>query len=404
MLTEAREVPKSLWPKLCLALFMLSAVMAGSAQTTRYSLNFTLSKKNFADTIQIDYVQGQVIVPVEAGGRQLRFLLDTGSGQAVVFPDTPLADSPSAGTIRSHDATGHVRKVRVVALPPLTIGSLTLTGCRATLQQRVVRGSRIDGILGFDLVNKGLCMKIDTRHKRLILTDRKGFFDREQGVDSRYRLDYHVPYIELSPFGKYREYALFDTGSRKLYVMNRQSFERGWKKWRTEAEAQVEGRSVGRHALGHQGTERKGEVVFLCLQRLLMGDFTFSQVHTLTTQGGSHLGAMVLDYGAIVFNPHRHRMRFQPYGNRLKATVDNCQTDIAFVPEDGRPVVGLVWERGEPFRLGFREGDVIEAIDGREVPGMAVFARWGFEKGRAYTFTVRDKQGRTKNIPWVRLK
>ncbi len=404
MPSKARDVLHTLRAKLCAVLFVLSAMTAASAQTTRYSLNFTLSKKNFADTIQIDYVQGQVIVPVEAGGRQLHFLLDTGSGQAVVFPDTPLADSPTVGTIRSHDATGHVRKVHVVALPPLTLGSLTLTGCRATLQQRVVRGSRIDGILGFDLVNKGLCMKIDTRHKMLILTDRKGFFDREQGIDTRYRLDFHVPYVALSPYGKYREYALFDTGSRRLYAMNHESFERGRKRWRSEAEAQVEGRSTGRHALGHQGAERQGEVVFLCLERLLMGDFTFSRVHTLTTQGGSHLGAMVLDYGAVVFNPHKHRMRFQPYGNQLKATVDNRQTDIAFVPDGGKPTVGLVWERGEPYKLGFREGDVIEAIDGKTVSSMAVFVQWGFEKGRTYTFTVRDKQGQTKHIPWVRLK
>ena len=389
--------------KLLFPFFLFLATVV-HAQTTRYSLDFSLSKKNFADTIAIEYTQGQVIVPVKVNGKQLRFMLDTGSGQAVIFSDTPINNCIRAGNINSHDATGHTRKVPVVKLPPIRIGSLTLTGCRATLQQRVVKGSNIDGILGFDLVNKGLCMKIDTRHKRLILTDRKEFFDREMGTDARYRLNFHVPYIEITPFGRYTEHTLFDTGSRKLYVMNKQSFDRGYKKYPTEAEAQVEGRSYGRHALGHQGAEQAGEVVFLNLDRLMVGDFAFNHVHTVTTQGGSHLGAMILEYGSVVFNPHKKRIRFQPYNDHLQATVDNRQTEIAFVPQHGKPTIGLVWEKGEPYRLGFREGDIIEKIDGKPVTSMTMFVTWGFEKGRPYLFTVQDKQGKTKEINWIRLK
>ena len=82
--------------------------------------------------------------------------------------------------------------------------------------------------------------------------------------------------------------------------------------------------------------------------------------------------------------------------------VGNRQTDIAIIPERGMPVVGLVWEQGTPYELGFREGDVIVRIDDKEVRNFNQFVRWGFETGREYRFTVRDRRGFQREVNWVR--
>ncbi len=91
---------------------------------------------NFADSIAIEYDDGRVFVPVRVGGTVRRFLLDTGAAQAIVYDDTDLARSPRLGTISSIDALGTQASVPVVALPPLTLGQLTLTGLHATVHQR----------------------------------------------------------------------------------------------------------------------------------------------------------------------------------------------------------------------------------------------------------------------------
>ena len=82
--------------------FCCAAVAYG--QLGRYSLDFSLSEKNFVDTIAIEYENNQVYVPVNVGGRQMRFLLDTGAAQAIVYADTDLAQSPSRGSVRSISA------------------------------------------------------------------------------------------------------------------------------------------------------------------------------------------------------------------------------------------------------------------------------------------------------------
>lgn len=373
-----------------------------TAQMQRYSLDFSLSQKDFADTIGIDFERQQVIVPVSIGDKTLHFLLDTGASQATVYDDVELADAKRLGFIESHDAVAASSVVPIVQLPPLTIGRTTFTGMQAIVQHRVVKRRDIDGIVGFDLVCKGLNMKIDVRRRQLILSDRYDCFDLEGGMQLKYTMNYHVPYIEVSPFEGYRERVLFDTGSRNLYAMNRQSFSKGEAKTKGACLSQVEGRSMGRHAIGHGGAEQRSETLFLALQRLQLATFVFSDVHTLTTQGGSHLGAALLDYGTVAFNPRRKRMLFVPYDQATEAVVANKQLEKAIVPIDGKPVVGLVWERGDAYRAGLREGDVITGVDGRAIGSMGDYLRLGPSAGHEHSIAVTDSLGVSKllKIRW----
>ena len=208
---------------LCFLGLVLSC--SSQAQLARYRYDFTLNRSNFVDSIAIEWERGQVLLPVEIGGKTYRFLFDTGAAQAVVYADSPIDGCRPAGLIRSQDATGAMDTVQLVTLPPMTLGQLTLTGCQATIHRRPVAGRNIDGIVGFDLINRGLSAKIDVRNRLLILTDRKDFFRNEQAFPARYKLRYHVPYVKVSPGGRYKEYTLFDTGSRSLYGMSRQSFD-----------------------------------------------------------------------------------------------------------------------------------------------------------------------------------
>ena len=373
-------------------------VSACLAQTGGYHLKFTLSKKNFVDSIGISFEHGQVFVPVTIGSKTYNFLLDTGASNAVIYDDTPIDGCMPAGTITTHDAVGRKDTVQLLSLPPFTIGTLTLSGCQATLQHRAVKRRHIDGILGFDLVCKGLQMKIDLHQQLLILTDRKNYFDREPGVETRYRLNYHVPYINVKPFAKYEEPVLFDTGSRQLYSMNKQSFDRAEQKVKDIITPQIEGRSTGRHAMGHSGAEPLGEVVFLALDSLQLGSFSFRNIHLVTTQGGSHVGARLLEYGAVVFNPRRKRMRFQPYNEQSYCYVDNEQLQKAIVNDGGRPTIGLVWEHSEAYQAGLREGDVLIKADDRNIGTFDDYVAFRPLRGHQYKFTVRDKRGFLKEV------
>ena len=381
---------------------ILCGCCATLAQLHRYSVNFTLSESDFVDTIPIRFVDDQIYVEAVMEDGTTRLLnFDTGSSQGMVYYGGAIDTGNELGNIVSRDANGARDTVKVIRMPSFRLGKIEVSNYVATVIQRPHGRRKFDGILGFDLVNKGLLCKIDVRNERMIMTDRRHFFDGEEGYVVKYKLRWFVPHVLVSPFVRHIDEALFDTGSPPLYSMNKQSFDRHAYKSKN-VESQVESRSRGHLAIGNYGAEAVDEVVFLKLDRLKWGDFSFQHVNSLTTQGGSRVGAALLNYGSLIINPLKRRMTFQPYNDSDSCEVQNRQFDVAFVPIGGKAAVGLIRESCEEYLQGMRQGDIILSINGMEIPDFQSFVSYRFVKGETYTFVVADSSGLQKEIKSVR--
>ena len=410
-------------------------------QLHRYNPNFGLSAENFCDTISIDVEDDLILMPVQINNKVYRFCLDTGSSQGMVYANSNIPDLVPLGNIISRDANNHVDTVQVIQLPPFTLptnsSQLTVSGYVASLMPRHSISDKYDAIIGFDLFNRGICAKIDKQRGLLILTDEKKLFRAEEkvGYTLRYKLKWFVPYLYVSPFVRHTDEALFDTGAPLFYTMSRESFDSHLasdlanlhKNLGAGIERQVEGRAEGHLTLGGFGLEKKDEVVFLHLDRLKWGDFAFTDLHTITTQGASKIGAKLLDFGTVIINPFRKHITFQPYPNEVPSSgeegsgvvakpspigdgwggapssvrVGNKQFSVAFVPYKGQAVVGLIWEGSHPYKAGMRQGDVILQIDQRPINSFADFQRFGFIKGERHRFRLRDQQGVEKIVECI---
>lgn len=374
----------------------LLPVMA-NAQTRGYSTNFTFSQRNFADTIPIEVVDNQIFVKATAGGRVYRFCLDTGSSQGTVYASSPIRGLRALGSVVSRDAAGRSDTVSVVQLPAITIGKLTITGYVASLFPSTMLRA-YDGIIGFDFFNKGLCCKIDTRNRRMVIADRRDFFDGETGYALHYKLKWFVPYVMVSPFKRHYDEALFDTGSNVLYTMNKQSFDEHAYKSKN-VNSQVEARVKGKLTIGNIGAERGGEVAFLKLDRLKWDDFSFLDVSAVTTQGSSKIGAAMLRYGSVIINGFRRYIRFQPYEGGDSVKVSNKPLTTAYVPtDDGRASVGIVMPRSADYEAGLRQGDIIISIDGKAIASFAAFQRFTLVKGMTHKMRVLTQEGKVKDV------
>lgn len=377
-------------------LAVLLPVMA-NAQTRGYSTNFTFSQRNFADTIPIEVVDNQIFVKATAGGRVYRFCLDTGSSQGTVYASSLISGLRALGSVVSRDAAGRSDTVSVVQLPAITIGKLTITGYVASLFPSTMLRA-YDGIIGFDFFNKGLCCKIDTRNRRMVIADRRDFFDGETGYALHYKLKWFVPYVMVSPFKRHYDEALFDTGSNVLYTMNKQSFDEHAYKSKN-VNSQVEARVKGKLTIGNIGAERGGEVAFLKLDRLKWDDFSFLDVSAVTTQGSSKIGAAMLRYGAVIINGFRRYIRFQPYEGGDSVKVSNKPLTTAYVPtDDGRASVGIVMPGSADYEAGLRQGDIIISIDGKAIASFAAFQRFTLVKGMTHKMRVLTQEGKVKDV------
>jgi len=367
------------------------------AQAYSYKPRYTLSPRHFADTIPIEFVDEQIYLRATTADGEYRFCLDTGSSQGIIYADSHLPYTRKLGKITSHDANGSTSRIDVVEYPDFRIGHLTIHGYAGSLIDSHIAHDDYDAVLGFDLVNKGLAIKIDTRQGILILTDEPRLFDGEEGHALKYRLPRWVPIVDICPFGDYTDAARFDTGSRRLYVMSAASCRELMAEHAGFA-SQVEGRSFGSRSIGSFGAERPAEVAFLHLDSLQWGPFTFADYHTLTTQGTSRIGTELLHYGSVVFLPKRKRVIFQPYEDGSICRVGNKQMDVAFVPHSGRAMVGLIWEGSHQYQNGMRQGDIILAIDGRPISSFSQFLAYPFINGHCHVFTMRGTDGSLREV------
>lgn len=383
--------------KIAFIILLFATMLPALCQIRGYKTDFQLSKKDFCDTIDIEYKDGQVYVPVMMNGQRRWFNLDTGSGQGIVYPESPIDYWRELGNVVSRDANGIADTVKVIQLPDFRLGQLTVSGYVASMIANRPVKANYDAILGFDLFSKGICAKIDVRHKQLIITDNRHAFEREPGYRMKYKLKWFVPYVLISPFIRHVDEVLFDTGAKPLYTMNKESFDRHAYKSKN-VESQVEGRTQGRQSIGIHGTEKFDEVAFLHLDRLKWDEFAFTDVRAITTQGASRIGGSILKYGSIIINPYKKSLIFSPYNKKDNVHVGNKPMGVAFVPLQGRACVGLIFEKSAAYQAGLREGDIILKIDGRTIPTFQDFLNYKLAENQRHTFTVFEKNGKTREV------
>ena len=396
----AEKLKRKTSPLLLAGLFLASCHTVMGQENSKicyYNTDFTLSKSNFVDTIPIIYRGNQVYIEATIEGKTYLLNLDTGSSQGVLYEGGRIPHSQPLGHINTRDANGRTQGVPVVAFPTLRIGRLRIGNYRATLIRRPTGRYPYDGIIGFDLFNKGLQAKIDTRNGYLILTDRKNFFDRETGFNLKYKLCRWVPYLLINTFEKHEEPTLFDTGSEDFFTFNKQSFDTERYKNARVVDL-IEETTNGQQTIGNFGAEESDLLFYIKLNRLWWGKFCFLNVHTYTSQGDSRIGGEVLKYGAFVINPYRKLIKFQPYAASNHVSVDNKMMDITYVPINGRATVGTIRHRSRQYKQGFRQGDTITGINGTPISTFADFQNYHFVKGERYTFRLHSQRGFDKEV------
>ena len=385
--------------KIYIILFLSSIISGAFAQSMHhYQTNFTLSQKNFVDTIPIEYQDDQIYIPVLIHGQSHRFNLDTGSSQGMLYENSQIPIIQDLGSVISHDANNISDTIKAVQIAPFMMGKLNISGYVASVvKPSPFTTNDYDGIIGFDLFNKGISAKIDVKDKILIVSDIKGYFDHEPGFVLEYKLKWFVPYVLVSPFIRHVDQALFDSGAKQLYQINHTSFlQHAYKS--KQVNTQVEGRATGNFTVGTNSVEKPAEVVFRNLNRLKWADYSFKNVHTITTQGNSRIGAQIFNYGNIIINPKRKTITFQPYNHTDSVNVSNKQFGVAFIDVEDRPQVALIWNKSDAYKAGMRQGDRIISIDGKELTGYQDFLSCKFQNGKEYQLVLLDARGFKKEI------
>ena len=389
-------------------ILMFAAVFPATAQ--RYK-SISFSRHNFVDTVKIEIWNGAVIIPVEIEGKVRNLMFDSGAqtGFWVGSIEEWMQDIDS---IRVRDSNNESHKTTRAKFPPMTMGSVVIENYSMVVNEGLgdfVCG-KIDGALGFDLVAKGLSFKFDTKDSLMIVTDRKGFFAKEERKQPALKYDgLTLPRVWVDfPFSRVR--MLFDMGyvggwfNLPQTLLNRwSSTDPKMRQKLDESTVQVD-TSISTQA-GLFGAKKDSVVdKLLYFPEFKMGELTFKEVWCETGVHNLAVGSAMLQHLSLIIDARKRCLVFLPHNEIPEVIVGNEVSGLSFILADEDDPHGvmkaLVRKDSKGYQKGIRTGDYLISIDGIPITDYCTYFFLRQQKEEQHYLLFRSPEGEEKTVEW----
>ena len=377
---------------------IITALIAFVATTPMLSQNLiktatapvSFSKRDFADTIKIKVIEGAVVVPVEIEGRIRHFLFDTGSplglwqGQKEAWMRQLMADSLLFG-----DSNKNRRHKTIYQIPTMKMGNLQIENYPMIVEDAMkdYLCGRFDGVLGFNLVGKGLSFKLDTKDSLLIVTDRKKFFaEEEKGQPTaKYRMKRaYCPLVYVdSPFGWIE--MVFDTGALNTWLALSQEdldrwFQKNPKKRKLLDDLTLLTDTTINTSAGLYGLSTDTLVGrLLHFPTIKIGELPVNDLYVTTAYKTMRIGSALLKHASLIIDAPRKRFVFLPHNNQEIRVGNSEAGSISFIPSESGDTLGVlkaVVRKGSTAYLkGIRTGDYLREVNGIPINDLCTYMR-----------------------------
>ena len=377
---------------------IITALIAFVATTPMLSQNLiksatapvSFSKRDFADTIKIKVIDGAVVVPVKIEGRIRHFLFDTGSplglwhGQKEAWMKQGTTDSLTFG-----DANKRSRNQIIYQFPTIKMGNLQIDNYPMIVENGMSEFicNRFDGVIGFNLVGKGLSFKLDTKDSLLIVTDRKKFFvEEEKGQPTaKYKMKRaYCPlvYVE-TPVGWIE--TVFDTGAMNRWFDLPQELLDHWfqktpKKRKLLDDLTIQTDTTINTGVGIYGLSTDTVVGrFLHFAKIKIDKLPVNDLYITTTHPTMLVGSAVLKHASLIIDAPRKLFVFVPH-NGQDITVGNSEAgSVSLIPSEVGDTLGVlkaVIRKGSTAYLkGIRTGDYLREVNGIPINDLCTYMR-----------------------------
>ncbi|MBR0049293.1 MAG: hypothetical protein IJP74_08260 [Prevotella sp.] len=370
-----------------LAIIATASIVAQDLIKTATS-PISFSKKDFADTIKIKVIDGAVIVPVEIEGQTSNLLFDTGSplglwyGQKEAWMKQGTTDSLTFGDVNKRS-----RNQIIYQFPTIKMGNLQIDNYPMIVEDAMSEFvcNRFDGVIGFNLVGKGLSFKLDTKDSLLIVTDRKKFFAEEEKGQPTAKYKMKRAYCPLlfveTPVGWIE--TVFDTGAMNRWFDLPQElldhwFQKNPKKRRLLDDLTIQTDTTINTSVGIYGMSTDTLVGrFLHFPKIKIDKLPINDLYITTAHPTMLVGSAVLKHASLIIDAPRKQFVFVPHKGK-DITVGNSEAGSAsFIPSEVGDTLGVlkaVIRKGSTaYQKGIRTGDYLIEVNGIPIKDICTY-------------------------------
>ena len=394
-----------------LALVTTTSIMAQNLIKSATS-PISFSKKDFADTIKIKVIDGAVIVPVEIEGQTRNLLFDTGSplglwhGQKETWMKQVTADSLTFGDINKKS-----RNQIIYQFPTIKMGNLQIDNYPMIVEDAMSEFicNRFDGVIGFNLVGKGLSFKLDTKDSLLIVTDRKKFFAEEEKGQPTAKYKMKRAYCPLvyveTPVGWVE--TVFDTGAMNRWFDLPQAdldrwFQKNPKKRNLLDDLTIQTDTTINTGVGIYGMSTDTVVGrFLHFPTIKIDKLPVNNLYITTAHPTMLVGSAILKHVSLIIDAPRKQFVLVPH-NGQEITVGNSEAgSVSFIPSEVGNTLGVlkavVRKGSTAYQKGIRTGDYLLEVNGISIKDICTYILME-RKDKEALFKFRSPDGIEKVV------
>ena len=365
-----------------LALVTTTSIMAQNLIKSATS-PISFSKKDFADTIKIKVIDGAVIE-----GQTRNLLFDTGSplglwhGQKETWMKQVTADSLTFGDINKKS-----RNQIIYQFPTIKMGNLQIDNYPMIVEDAMSEFicNRFDGVIGFNLVGKGLSFKLDTKDSLLIVTDRKKFFAEEEKGQPTAKYKMKRAYCPLvyveTPVGWVE--TVFDTGAINRWFDLPQAdldrwFQKNPKKRNLLDDLTIQTDTTINTGVGIYGMSTDTVVGrFLHFSTIKIDKLPVNDLYITTAHPTMRVGSAILKHVSLIIDAPRKQFVFVPH-NGQEITVGNSEAgSVSFIPSEVGNTLGVlkavVRKGSTAYQKGIRTGDYLIEVNGIPIKDICTY-------------------------------
>ena len=346
------------------------------------------SKRDFADTIKIKVIDGAVVVPVEIEGQTRNLLFDTGSplglwhGPKEVWMRQVTTDSLTFGDVNKKE-----HNQIIYQFPTIKMGNLQIDNYPMIVEDAMSEFicNRFDGVIGFNLVGKGLSFKLDTKDSLLIVTDRKKFFAEEEKGQPTAKYKMKRAYCPLvyveSPIGWIE--TVFDTGALNRWFDLPQEdldrwFQKSPKKRKLLDDLTIQTDTTINTDVGIYGFSADTIVRrFLHFPTIKIDKLPVNDLYITTAHRTMLVGSAVLKHVSLIIDAPRKQFVFVPHNNQDITVCNSEAGGVSFVPSEAGDTLGVlkaVIRKGSiAYQKGIRTGDYLIEVNGIPIKDICTY-------------------------------
>lgn len=369
-----------------MTIILVSLTSLQSAAQIAKAFDFNIANTDFVDTVKIKIWDGAAVVPVEINGVVRNMLFDTGAQTGFWIgkeEDWMIASGDSVKTVDSQKA---MHKKAIHKCPTIKMGNISIENYPIIVDNGLSQYTCgiIDGALAFDLIcKKGLSFKFDTKDSLMIVTDRKGFFAKEEKGHKILKYDSSRPTFFVNfPFSKIR--MLFDSGNVGGWFDLPQELLDRWGKSDQKMKQKIDEMTLHSDTSVLSSAGVFGATYDTVAYRILripqveIGDLTFKDLCISTNTATLKLGTAVMQHASLIIDAPKRRFVLLPHDGMSEVVVANKITrGLSFRPAEDGDTLGVaraIVKKGlDAYKKGVRSGDYLISIDGIPITDYCTF-------------------------------